>query len=145
MKRILVLGLFLVLLSGVALADSGIYIVTGSGEEVPIEYYFSGASNVVSLSTPQIIAVFLGCVVGIIGSTYIPYYIACKRNKREFEYSYLWNAAISGWGTAMTMLVGMPNDTPPWFAFGMALLATSGVKRFGDIQIDSLRKRGGVS
>lgn len=93
------------------------------------------------LSNEIYYSVFVGAIVGLITSTYIPYFLKKRRESdTKFEYDYLKNATFSAIATATSYLAGVPTDAHPLFVFVTVLLIVGGVKKIADGSTDKIRK-----
>lgn len=143
-RKLVVIGILVValvaLFTQITIADSGVYIVK-NGEEIPVEDYLTHAEEIAKLPQLLVLSTFLGALIGVFGSTILPWYIKWRQDKRVFEYSYLYSAVLSGFVIALTMIQGMPPATPIWLAGVLAFLSASGIKKIGDAPLDTMRKK----
>jgi hypothetical protein len=138
-----IIGVLLLLVLTVipAIASDDFVFVTTEGKELSLSDYLSQMAAPENLSDLQIMSVFCGVIVGVIGSTIVPHYLSGR--KESFNWSYGWNAILSSVATGMLLMSEMPSNASVWYCFIIALLAQSGIKRLGDIGIDKSRKKGG--
>jgi len=122
----------------VAATSSDIFFVDESGTEIPFEDFIG--LTTMELPNATVFATFMGAILGVFGSTFLPWYLRWRKDKRDFNYSYLYNAVLSAVAVSLTMLSGLPPTTPVWLAGVLCFLSVSGTKKFGDSSLDAMRK-----
>jgi hypothetical protein len=137
---VLALGM-VVMMPSVVAEGSGVYFVMEDGSEIPIEQYLmESGGRTADLPAEVVQYTFIGAVLGLIGSTFLPFYFEWRKDKRKFDYTYLFNAFNSAVGSTLFLIVGLPANTAAWYAGVLGFLLTSGWKGLGDKMVDKTRK-----
>jgi len=123
-------------------ADAGVVISEG-GKKMSFKKWLAQQKKAPGVSNAQAGATLIGAILGIIGSTVIPYIISLRRNPdNSFEYSYLWNAFLSAIVGGLSVMETLSPNNPMWWFLLMAFLTTAGVKKgIGDTVLDTDRKK----
>lgn len=141
--KIVVCLLILLMAIPTAMAQGG-KVITTEGEEMSFSEWLR-QQDAPEASDTQVQYTFVGAILGVIGSTVVPYIISVRRNPdKSFQYSYLWSAFMSAILGALSVMQTLSASNPEWWFLLMAFLTTAGVKKgIGDTVLDADRKKKG--